>query len=95
MVVGGSYVSVQRRRREREALAVAGRRERIIGLVAETGEASVLSDVAKGLDVSEDMVRVVIEETVEGGVLVGQFSNDGRTFITGETLRKQLKDRLE
>jgi len=50
--------------------------------------------VAKSLDASEGEVRAVIEEAVGGG-LAGQFSNDGRTFITDEILRGILKHRLE
>ena len=58
-------------------------------------EVVVLEDVAGGLDVSEGMVRRIVEEEVESGVLVGRFSNDGRTFITDEAFRKIMKDKLK
>jgi len=77
-----------------KARAMAERRERIIGLVAGSGDVVVLGDVAKGSDILEGEVRAVIEEAVGGGVLVGQFSNDGRTFITDEALQRIVKDKL-
>jgi len=51
--------------------------------------------VARSLDVSESMVKSIIEEAVGGGVLAGRFSNDGRTFITDEAFRRIMKEKLK
>jgi len=105
LIVGGGYVTVRRRRKEKEtqaaferrrsdAQAVAELRRRILEFVMGSGDVVVLGDVAGGLNVSEGEVKAVIEEEVRGGVLVGRFSNDGRTFITDEVVRRRIEDRL-
>ena len=106
LVGGGGYVTVRRQRREkevraearrveREVQAVAELRERILDLVTESVNVVVLGNVAGSLDVSEDEVRTVIEESVGAGVLVGMFSNDGRTFIPGDVLKRIIDGKLK
>ena len=106
LVGGRSYVTVRQRRREeetratverreREAQAAAELRKRIIGLVRQSGDVMVLGNLASSLNVSEDEVRVVIEEAVRGDALEGRFSNDGCTFIPDDVFRKIVKDKLK
>jgi len=58
-------------------------------------EVVILGDVAKGLDVSDGMVRSIIEKAIGGSVLAGRFSNDGRTFIPDEVFMKIMKEKLK
>ena len=106
LVGGGGYVTVRKRRREeevqteierveREAQTAAELRERILDLVTESVNVVVLGNVAGSLDVSEDEVRTVIEESVGAGVLVGMFSNDGRTFISDDVLKRIIDGKLK
>ena len=95
IVGGGGYVTVQMRRKEEKARAVTEHRKRIIDFVARSDEAVVLETYTSGLHVSEDEVKAIIEKAVGDGVLAGRFSNDGRTFITDEVLRKQIIERIE
>ncbi len=91
----GIYLLVDRsgEGKEFDRERVAG--QRILSFVAGSDDVVSLKNMARKLDVSEYKVRVVIEEAVEGGTLVGQFYNEGRTFITNKALRKKITDRFE
>ncbi len=82
--VGGVFVTRERRRKGI-----------IISMIARSEEIVALEDVAKSLDISEVEVRAIIEEAISGGVLVGQFSNERRTFITDDAFKKIMKDKLK
>ena len=79
---------------EKEAQAAAELREKILDFVTESVNRVVLGNVAKRLGVLEDEVRAVIEESVGAGVLMGRFSNDGRTFIPDDVLKRIIDDKL-
>jgi len=84
LVVGGGYVTREWRRKRR-----------IIRMVARSEEVVVLADLVNVFDVSEDELRVVIEEAVGRGVLDGRFSNEGHTFIPDQLFRKIIHDKLK
>ena len=79
---------------EREAQETAKLRRRIIQIVQWSDEAIFLENMSKDLGVSEESLRAIIEEEVEGGELVGQYTNDGRSFITDDVFRRYLKGTL-
>ena len=93
---GRGYVTVKRWLREqKEAQTASELRERILALVTGSVDAVVINDVARGLEISEDDVKRILEEAICGEVLMGQFSNDRRTFIANDVFRRIVKDKLK
>ena len=95
LVGGGGIVTFKRRRRERQELAESSLRAIVIYHVRVSRDVVVLGDVARDLHSSGAEVRAVIEKAVVDRKLVGDFSKDGRTFITDEVLRKILREKLK